>query len=69
MNDTIPGILFRLTILLPDGKIYHGPKIYANERTMKQAVKHWEPRCVERQLTMVREGCARGPWLSLDEVA
>jgi glycine/D-amino acid oxidase-like deaminating enzyme len=72
-DESRPGLLWRLTILAKDGGIYFGPKMYRSEKTFKQAVKHWQARMLELSgddiLTMVKEGCARGPWLSLDEAA
>lgn len=63
-EDTIPGTLFRLTVFEADGMVAEGyPKIYATISRFRAAIKAHEGR---ESRTLLREGCARGPWLSLE---
>jgi hypothetical protein len=65
-ND-IPGLLWRLTVHEADGKVARGfPKIYQTEAGFKAAIRMQERLPTAWKRTMIKEGCARGPWLSLD---
>lgn len=60
-----PGILYRLSVYESDGSPAKGfPKIYSTERGFRQGIKMQEQHGNGR--TMIKEGCARGPWLNLD---
>lgn len=65
-EDTIPGTLYRLTVFEADGVVAFGyPKIYSTISRFRAAIKAQENSGVEGR-TMFKEGCARGPWLSLE---
>ena len=65
--EAIPGLLWRLTVLEADGKVARGfPKIYQTEAGFKAAIRMQERLPTAWKRTMIKEGCARGPWLSLD---
>lgn len=66
IEDTIPGVLYRLSVFEFDGTPAHGfPKIYGTERRFKAAIKAQENSGVAGR-TWIKEGCARGPWVSLE---
>lgn len=66
VDDTIPGILYRLTVFEADGRLVSGfPKIYSTPSRFKAAIRAQERRDLPGR-TWIKEGCARGPWLSLD---
>lgn len=66
VNDTIPGILFRLHVFEADGSRAFGyPKIYNTMSRFRAAIRAQEKNG-DPGRTMVKEGCARGPWLNLD---
>lgn len=63
--DVIPGILYRLTVFEADGAVAEGfPKIYATMSRFRSAIRAQERSDSGR--TWIKEGCARGPWLSLE---
>lgn len=65
-EDTIPGTLYRLTVFEADGMVAEGyPKIYSTISRFRAAIKAQEGNAPEGR-TWIREGCARGPWLSLE---
>jgi len=68
MDETTPGLLYRLTVIHHDGSEILDPMIFTTERRMRQAVKTWEGRANRNPgtITLIKEGCARGPWVSLD---
>jgi hypothetical protein len=65
-EDTIPGTLYRLTVFEADGMVAEGyPKIYSTISRFRAAIKAQERNGHEGR-TWIKEGCARGPWLSLE---
>lgn len=66
MDDTLPGTLYRLTVFEADGVVADGyPKIYSTISRFRAAIKAQE-RNAPAGRTWIKEGCARGPWLSLE---
>jgi hypothetical protein len=62
----IPGILYRLSVFEANHEMARGfPKIYSTEAGFKAAVAAAERNTVPGRY-WIKEGCARGPWLSLD---
>jgi hypothetical protein len=68
VDDTIPGVLYRLSVFEADGRPVPGfPKIYSTMSRFKAAIRAQErsPTAPSGR-TWIKEGCARGPWLSLE---
>lgn len=66
INDTVPGILYRLTVFEANHAMVRGyPKIYSTEAGLRAAISALKNAAIVGRY-WVKEGCARGPWLNLE---
>ena len=64
--DTIPGVLYRLTVFEATGIVADGyPKIYSTVSRIQASIRAQECNAPAGR-TWTVDGCARGPWLCLD---